>query len=60
MYSKNPKYYSHKFNQAGLNYELGISIFLNQLVWMNGPFPAGEPDISVNRKKLKKGTPKEN
>jgi hypothetical protein len=33
-----------------LTYELGISIYSNQLVWVNGPFPAGVPDISVFRK----------
>ena len=48
--SKNPKYYSHKFHQAAVNYELGISVFGNQLVWMNGPFPAAEHDITVFRK----------
>ncbi len=43
--SKNPAFYSHKFGSAGLNYELGISVFENKLVWMNGPFKAGKPDI---------------
>ena len=49
--SKNPKYYSHKFKQAGLGYELGVSVFLNRLVWMNGPFPAADHDIKVFREK---------
>jgi hypothetical protein len=49
MLSKNPAYYSHKFNQAGLNYELGISIYDKKLVWMNGPFPASRNDISIFR-----------
>ena len=57
--SKDPKYYSHKFNEAGLNYELGISIFENMLVWLNGPFEAGSPDITVFRTKgLKDKMPK--
>lgn len=49
--SMNPKYYSHKFKQSGLNYELGISVFENKLVWMKGPFKAGKPDINVFREK---------
>ena len=28
-------------------YELGISIFKNQLVRINGPFPAGQHDITI-------------
>jgi DDE superfamily endonuclease len=47
--SKNPKYYSHKFNKAAVSYEIAISVFTNQLVWMNGPFPAGKTDIQVFR-----------
>lgn len=46
-YSKNPKYYSHKFNRSGLAYEVGISIFTNQVVWINGPFPAGKGDDDI-------------
>lgn len=47
--SKNPQYYSHKFHKAALNYELGVSVFKNQLVWINGPFPAAINDITVYR-----------
>ena len=46
-YSKNPKYYSHKFNRSGLAYEVGISIFTSQVVWVNGPFPAGMGDDDI-------------
>ena len=28
--SKNPQFYSHKFNQAGVNYELGLSVIKNR------------------------------
>lgn len=55
--SKNPKYYSHKFKQAAVDYELAISIFENKLVWMRGPRPAGEPDITVFRQRLKSKIP---
>lgn len=46
-YSKNPKYYSHKFHRSALAYEVAISIFTSKVVWINGPFPAGttDPDI---------------
>ena len=43
-------WYSKKFNKAGLTYELGVAIFHNNIVWINGPFPAGQNDIKVFRK----------
>ena len=46
-FSYNPKTYSHKFAKAGLNYELGISLWSNRLIWMNGPYVAGMNDKSV-------------
>jgi len=51
-YSKNPKFYSHKFKQAGLDYEVAMSTFENKCVWINGPFPAGKNDVSVFRAAL--------
>jgi hypothetical protein len=36
--------------QAALAYELGISIWNNRLVWVNGPFPAGQSDLTIYRK----------
>jgi hypothetical protein len=36
--------------KVGLSYELGISIFNNKLVWINGPFPAGNTDLMIYRK----------
>lgn len=50
---QNPKYYSHKFKQAGLTYELALSVYEDKLLWMNGSFPAGTNDITVFRKGLK-------
>ena len=35
---------SKKHDKAGLAHELGIAIFHNKLVWINGPFPAGQND----------------
>jgi hypothetical protein len=40
--------YSHKLKQAGVNYELGISVFVNALLlWMNGPFKTRQHDITI-------------
>jgi DDE superfamily endonuclease len=47
--SKNPQYYSHKFHQAAVNYEIGLSIFTSDVVWVNGPFPAGQNDMKIFR-----------
>ena len=45
------KWYSSKHHGAGLVYELGIAIWHNQLVWINGPFPCANNDWSVFKKK---------
>lgn len=41
------KWYSKKFNKAALTYEIGVAIHHNKIVWINGPFPAGENDKMV-------------
>jgi hypothetical protein len=46
-WSQDREYYSHKYNKAGLNYELGISLWESRLVWMKGPTKAGGNDLSV-------------
>ena len=43
-------WYSKKFNKAGLTYELGVAIYHDNIVWINGPFPAGQNDMKVFRK----------
>ena len=48
-WSQDSAYYSHKYNKAGLDYELGISLVDNRLLWMKGPYPAGTNDITVFR-----------
>ena len=48
-FSQDPKYYSHKYNKAGMTAELGISL-IGGLVWLNGPFPAATSDIQMFRK----------
>ena len=40
--TKDPKFFSFKKNKSGLRYELGTDLFRSAIIWMNGPFPAGE------------------
>ena len=41
----NPMWFSHKFKGPGLRYEIGVSIKMARIVWVNGPFPCGShPD----------------
>jgi hypothetical protein len=57
-HAKNAKLFSHKFNQAGVGYELAISVFHNSLVWMNGPFVGSKHDVTIFRNDgLKDRTP---
>jgi DDE superfamily endonuclease len=43
-------WYSHKFHKPGVAYELGVNLFENKLVWMSGPYKAGDTDIVIFRK----------
>ncbi len=36
--------YSHKFNRAGINYEIAVHVYKSQIVWVNGPFKASKHD----------------
>ena len=42
--------YSNKYNKAGLAYKLAIALHSNNLVGINGPFPAGQNDLQIWRK----------
>jgi hypothetical protein len=44
------KWFSHKHKRAGVVYELAIAVFNGSLIWINGPFPAGQSDLAVFRK----------
>ena len=46
-FSQDSSYFSHKKKHAGLDYELGIDLFHSKLIWMNGPFPAGQNDKKI-------------
>lgn len=41
------KWHSHKFNKAALSYEVAIAVYHDQIVWINGPFPASTNDLTI-------------
>ena len=41
MNKKSKKWFSEKYKCAAVRYEIGISILGGDIVWINGPFPAG-------------------
>jgi DDE superfamily endonuclease len=43
-------WFSHKTHGPALSYEIAIAIQHNKVVHINGPFPAGVPDITIFRK----------
>ena len=47
-------WFSFKFKTAGLRYEVGVNIMTGDIVWIEGPHPAGKmPDITIFRLRLK-------
>ena len=47
-------WFSHKFNGPAVRYEVAVSIQSGDIVWTNGPFPAGRfPDLKIFRLGLK-------
>lgn len=40
--TKDPSFFDHKHNHAGLSYELGVDLHRSALIWMSGPHKAGE------------------
>jgi len=44
------KWYSHKYKKAGLAYEIAVALHHDSIVWVNGPFPAGENDKAIFEK----------
>ena len=49
----NPKMKSHKFNGSALKYEVAISIFSGDIVWVYGPHEGSKHDITIFRESLK-------
>ena len=49
----NPKWFSQKFNGPAVRYEIAVCIQTGDIVWTNGPFPAGRwPDEKIFKHKL--------
>ena len=49
-----PALFSHKLNRAGLRYEVAVSIFTGNIVWVNGPYRAGKfNDLQIFKHELK-------
>ena len=46
-FSMDSAYFSCKFNKAGINNELGISIATGTLIWINRPYNAGKNDLQI-------------
>ena len=46
-------YCSHKYKHAALLYEIAISIFTGQVVWVSDPYPAGTHDMTIFQTALK-------
>jgi len=46
----NKKWCSYKSKQPGLAYEIAISAPDGNLIWVNGPFPAGTHDLDIYQK----------
>ena len=40
---------SHKFNHAALKYEIGVAIYEDKILWVNGPFPGTRYDMAIFR-----------
>ena len=47
IWSQDRGHHSHKYNRAGINYQLGISFAENKRIWMNSLFKAGKNDVSI-------------
>lgn len=39
---KDPAYFSFKHHSAGFNYEIGLALAESKIIWMSGPWRAGE------------------
>lgn len=46
----NPDYFSHKLNGPGYAYEIGLHLHESKLLWLAGPYPAGDSDLVIFRK----------
>ena len=52
-YPFNRKWMSHKFKSAALKYEVAVSIYSGDIVWIYGPHRGAKHDLTIFRSKLK-------
>jgi len=52
-YNVDRRQFSKKFAHAALKFEIGLSIYRNQIVWISGPHRGGKSDIEIFREGLK-------
>jgi IS5 family transposase len=57
LVKKNEKWYSHKHNSAGLNYEIAVSLFKSKIVHAKSGDPASFHDMTEFRMELKNKIP---
>ena len=43
------KLFSHKLGKPAVTYEMALHLYKNKVAWVNGPFKAGESDLTVFR-----------
>ena len=43
----NKKLHSHKFKHASLKYEIAVAIYLDHIVWVNGPCRGGKHNLTI-------------
>lgn len=49
-----PSWFSFKLNGPGLIYEVGLSIFKNKILWINGPFcPGNHNELQIFQRDLR-------
>ena len=51
------KWFSQKLGKPALSYEVAIHLYKNKVAWTNGPFKAGEHDLTIYRAGLKGNIP---
>ena len=49
LFPMNRARYSQKYKHAGLTYEIGVAVYEQKIVWVNGPYQAGTNDLSMLR-----------
>jgi len=47
--AQNPQALSYKYNNAGLSYGIGLSIFEDAVIWLSGPHLASKHDMTIAR-----------